>query len=196
MTDESEQVLEDRERVTEEELQSRFYRSTFGSYELVLPNTYVHWGSEMDIMAMRKSGFVHEIEIKLSKADYLNDFRKTIHVQDKACYLRPWALIAAKRAGSPMQHDPGSMPVDWPKHEVLAMGDAPANYFSFLVPWWLAEKIEVPDHAGLMYAHRDRRGILVIVEVKKPPRLHNRKLSEHRKYDMCRKMMFRYWNKV
>jgi len=61
--------------ITESELQSKFYYSLCQRYQMVCPNIFMGM-YEMDIFALRKSGFLDEIEIKLSVADYKADFKK------------------------------------------------------------------------------------------------------------------------
>lgn len=64
------------QRPTEKDLQLAFYRMTFGRYEIAMPNVHtLH--NEMDFIGVRKSGFVDEVEIKLTKSDFLADFKKT-----------------------------------------------------------------------------------------------------------------------
>ena len=53
------------------------YISKFCDFEkeLVLTNHF-HSDWEADILIINKEGFSHELEIKLSKADFKNDFKK------------------------------------------------------------------------------------------------------------------------
>jgi hypothetical protein len=48
----------------------------FSNYEYKLYNTYI-FGTESDFFAISKSGYCIEVEIKISKADFKNDFKKT-----------------------------------------------------------------------------------------------------------------------
>jgi len=50
-------------------------------YEMLLPNVYVKNSCEMDLLGVRKSGFIDEIEIKMSKSDFNADFKKTSLVE-------------------------------------------------------------------------------------------------------------------
>jgi hypothetical protein len=61
---------------TERDMQKAFHHTTFGRYELIMPNVHIS-NNEMDIIGIRKSGFVDEIEIKTSKSDFLADFKKS-----------------------------------------------------------------------------------------------------------------------
>lgn len=163
-------------KITEKDLINSFYRSNQQRYELVAPNVYPCWRfKEMDIMAVRPSGFVDEIEIKLTKADFKADFRKIVNIscepyhKEGRSYLTSWE--------------------EKNKHECLVKGLNHCNYFSFLMPKELAEKCDIPNYAGL-YVYNNGW----ITERKKPKRLHNRKISLDLKYHIARKMAFRFWH--
>lgn len=152
-----------------------FYRMNHQRYEIVAPNVYPCWKfKEMDIMAIRKSGFIDEIEIKLTRSDYLADFKKTVKINCGEIE-RKW----------------GYKTIDWQdknKHECLAKGLNHCNYFSFLMPEELAEKCEIPEYSGLYTFDGNW-----VKEVKKPKRLHKRKISLELKYQIARKLAFRFW---
>ena len=48
--------------------------------EVIIPNFYFGW-YEMDVFRLTSSGFVTEYEIKTSRADLKNDFKKSRFVQ-------------------------------------------------------------------------------------------------------------------
>src|SRR5690606_851431 len=98
----------------------------FGSrYQVMAPNVVPStcW-LEMDLLGIRRSGYVDEIEIKLDRADFKADFKKRVPSNPRCHGL---------------------------KHDVLAAGDGLPNYFAFAVPEGLVEPGEVPDYAGLYY---------------------------------------------
>ena len=156
------------------ELQTAFYRHSFQRYELLAPNVYLQHSSEMDLMGIRKSGFVDEIEIKLTRSDFRADFKKITRLWGKASAL--WSKSDTW--------------VEWPKHECLREGLLPCNYFSFLVPDGLVTVDDIPEYAGLYVLRRGH-----VQELKKAPRLHDRKISTEDKYHTARKMAYRYWQK-
>jgi uncharacterized membrane protein YukC len=90
--------------------------------EIMIPNFY-HFMYEMDMFKLTKKQWVVEYEVKISRSDYFNDFKK--HYK---AYKQP--------------------PVY--KHQELQQGRA-ANSFFFIVPAGLVDKTEVPHYAGLMY---------------------------------------------
>ena len=157
-----------------------FYYINLNRYELIAPNVYLDWQfNEMDLFGLRPSGFVDEIEIKLTRSDFLADFKKTVKVRD----TKPIA-----------PHMPNYFP--WTrklKHEALKEGIAHCNYFSFFMPVELADKCEIPEHAGLYTYSPDMWGGRVR-EAKKAPRLHSRKLDDQFKYKIAKKMAWRYWD--
>lgn len=170
--------------VSEAEMQIAFYQAHSQRYELVATNLYLGWcGGEMDIFGLRKSGFVDEVEIKLSASDFKADFKKTIIVREEHESHYP--------DGSSFRR-----PMDKLKHEALKAGEHSCNYFSFYLPIELVDKCEIPDHAGLYVfdATIGRWDSSKIKEIKKPPRLHSRKISAHNKYHTARKMHYRYWD--
>lgn len=161
---------------TETDLQKTFYRYTWQRYELVAPNLYLNGNSnEMDIFAARKSGYVDEIEIKLTLADFKADFKK----------------IASKYVpGPPYQR------FEEFKHDLLKKGELDCNYFSFLMPKDLADKCEIPEYAGLYVYYIDRLKRPCISEVKRAPLMHKRKITTEQKYKVVRKMAYRYWDMI
>lgn len=54
--------------------------------EIIIPNFYMSW--EMDIFRMLPSWYIYEYEIKISRADFKNDFKKW----DKHKRLKNWKL--------------------------------------------------------------------------------------------------------
>ena len=62
--------------------------------DIVLTNHFnTDW--EADILVINQEGFSHEIEIKLSKSDFKNDFKK-FHCQKKTHYLSAFQKILSK----------------------------------------------------------------------------------------------------
>lgn len=51
--------------ISEKELQRVFYKHYFMNYDLIAKNTYIGWQyNEMDLLGIRRSGYIDEIEIK------------------------------------------------------------------------------------------------------------------------------------
>ena len=168
------------------DMQRRFFSHTFQRYEIVAPNIYFEWSSEMDLLGVRKSGFIDEIEIKISRSDFLADFRKKAHIKSK--YPCLYGVD-----GNGYSHE-GHFQKN--KHEAMQSGEMFCNYFSFLLPERLAEQCEIPEYAGLYIYKEYENGHTRVSEVKTASRLHKRKITEQQKYHIGRKMAYRYWEMV
>lgn len=96
--------------------------AAFGNYDYRLSNVYM-FGSECDFFAISKSGYVVEVEIKISRADFKNDFKKkTSNGKDKHEYLSSESTFKP-------------------------------NQFYFAVPEGLIKPDEIPKEYGLIYYH-------------------------------------------
>jgi len=163
-----------------ETLQSAFYRANHERYEILAPNIYLSFGtSEMDILGIRRSGFVDEIEIKISKSDFMADFKKTVMVKGER----------TMSAANTLYHKYDERL----KHDCLREGLHVSNYFSFLIPEELVDKCEIPEYAGLYVCKIDSNGFARVSEHKKAKRLHSRKIDIEKKYEIGRKMAYRFW---
>ncbi len=147
-----------------------FHIANFQRYDFLAPNVYLTHDVEMDLLGIRKSGYIDEIEIKLTRADYLKDFKKTAWIKDR------YQSVS--------------------KHEALMNGWLPQAYFSFYVPEGLIEVHDIPDYAGLYYfREKESPHTYRCTEVKKAPRLHKNKAATEAVWvKLGRKMMFRYWD--
>lgn len=104
-----------------------------GGNEVVIPNFYVgRW--EMDLFRLLPSGFLSEYEIKISRADFRNDFKKQI--SDRK-FNRETFSVEETNVRT--------------KHDIISAGDYPANKFYFVVPEGLVKPEEVPEKYGLIY---------------------------------------------
>ena len=103
-------------------LKKYFLSESTKKYEIT--NLFVY-GWESDYLAITKSMVAYEVEIKVSKEDFKNDFKNK---QDKHLLFEDGNMIGRFPKGS-------SMP----------------NYFYYAVPEGLISPEEVPDYAGLLY---------------------------------------------
>jgi len=152
-------------------------------YDLIVPN--VHVGAhEWDLLAVRRSGYIDEIEIKVTKSDFNADFKKQ----------------GQKRVPVPSSASPESYWTHWKlawfkKHRLTADGDRKCNYFYFMLPTSLADKCEIPEHAGLFVCHDGKTGIR-ISEAKRAGLLHKNKVDQNFLYKVAKKASYRYWDAV
>jgi len=153
-------------------MQLEFYRHTFSRYEILAPNILLDSSTEMDLYGIRSSGYSDEIEIKISKSDYLADFKK----------VRPADIL--RRYTS----------VDELKHDQIKEGKYHCNYFSFFMPEELAEICTIPDYAGLYTYSVNSNKLHIVNEVIKAKKLNSNKVSDKETRSVGRKMAYRYWS--
>ena len=114
---------------------------------LVLTNHF-HYNWEADILVVDKEGISHEIEIKFSKADFNNDFKK--------CFIHP-------QTGEKFL-----------KHDKISSGDYICNQFSFLLPMGLIEHSKIPAHCGIIeYFHNEDTWETEFYTIRRPKNIHN-----------------------
>lgn len=150
------------------------------SAELIVPNIFVHSWNECDALILLRSGYIHEIEMKLSRSDFLADFKKTNY----------WVYAHDKQRELYNQGTYESL-----KHVCLANGVCYPNRFSFLVPDGLVEPDEVPNYAGLMYFTRNYGQYGNIKTVRRPKLLHKKTMVGKSIYkSVAKKFSWRYNN--
>lgn len=101
--------------------------------EVVIPNFYFGF-YEMDVFRMTPNGYVSEYEIKTSRADFKNDFKKSRTVS------------FSKKIGDN---------TEVLKHEEIEKGSHKANKFFFVVPEGMVKVEEIPKNCGLIYYKSD-----------------------------------------
>ena len=110
------------EKKIQDKLKMYFMSPNTKKYEIT--NLYVY-GWESDYLAITKSMIAYEVEIKISRPDFKNDFKNK---QDKHLLFENGSMIGRFPKGSLMP-----------------------NYFYYAVPDGLISSDEVPDYAGLLY---------------------------------------------
>ncbi len=134
-------------------------------HQVIAPNIHLHY-SEADLITVMKSGYVNEIEIKISKADFKNDFKKRKHqIMEN---LKQDNLHNRQKKYSP-------------------------NYFWFAIPEALYLKIDFPIHEyyGLIVINEPLHVISIINRAK---RLHTDKITQKQLQRIGRSLMYKYWN--
>lgn len=114
--------------------------------DLVLTNHFQgDW--EADILIINQEGSSHEIEIKLSKSDFKNDFKKSyIHKISGEKFL---------------------------KHDKISCGDYMCNAFSFLLPMGMIEHDLIPEYCGIIeFYHNDDSWETEFYVLRKPKKVH------------------------
>mgnify|MGYP003451401513 CR=1 FL=1 len=137
--------------------------------EVVIPNFYFGF-YEMDVFRLTPSGFVTEYEIKTSRADLKNDFKKSRFVQ-----INP--------------KDPNDK-LEIFKHEEIEKGSHKANKFIFVVPDGLVKPEEIPKYCGLIYFKKTKTyKEFKVVQIAKF--LHKNKFEESGFKDLCKSLSWR-----
>ena len=169
---------------TEENIQlelDRFF--TPSSVKYSLDGLYVFdW--ESDKLLKMRSGLVYEFEIKISKADFKNDFKHKVdkHIilegkSDEKYLPKYYELVEEYKRGGY-----GS----WTEHMIKNLSENPhyiieghkkPNFFYYVVPKDLISADEVPSYAGLIYIDNERTYDKFIT-VKKAPQLHKIKYTD------------------
>lgn len=169
--------------LTAKEIQRIIYesRKMQQRFEIMIPNCYTQPDNECDILGIKKSGYLDEIEIKISFSDFLNDSKKIVRQFDEK--TRSWVV------------EPNGlyMPIKRAKYEALSLGLMHVNYFTYAAPEGLLSIECIPDFAGLIEIRAGENGYF-IKEIKPPKRLHTNKAPLEFKYQMAKKMVYRYWS--
>jgi hypothetical protein len=169
-------------KYTEEFMQAKL--SNFFAYNTVkydIDGLYIFdW--ESDKLIETRSGLIYEFEIKVSKADFKNDFK---HKKDKHIilegeerygdkYLPKYYeyLEANRKSGHWAERNFRKYADNSPRY--LVGGHKRPNYFYYCTPPGLVNVEEVPDYAGLVYI--DKAGMITIK--KKAPKLHGEKIKD------------------
>lgn len=173
------------------EMTREFMAMQENRYEICMANVYLSFDVESDIVGVRKSGFIDEIEVKVTRADYLADFNKVCRGQLEK--HKEWK--SSPRAGFVGPRRAGPLYTYYKKHDLIAKGEYWANYFYFMVPEEMAD-ISVPDHAGLLVGKKLSANRVILREAKKAPRLHGRRISAHNKMQLAMKGYQRYKNMI
>lgn len=150
---------------TEEYIQKKldgFFASSTQKY--VMENLYV-FGWESDKLIETRSGLIYEFEIKISKADFKNDFKNK---EDKHKVLKSPQYAQLFEEYFPIRTD------------------KKPNYFYYAVPEGMITVDEIPEYAGLVYilsegATSDMNGKYVFNRfyiVKNAPKLHSIKYTD------------------
>lgn len=113
---------------SEELIQRTTRRSVLSSSNIkyCIENLFVYkW--ESDLLLISKSDYAYEVEAKISRSDFKNDFK---HKVDKHTIMEERSILSSK---------------------IDNLGSKLPNYFYYAVPENLIAVEEVPEYAGLIY---------------------------------------------
>ena len=151
------------------------------NYKWIGHNLFFFDGFESDLVGVTKSDLLHEIEIKISKSDILNDRKKSRTRRTKL--NKKWTRIEES------------------KDEILENGNGP-NKFYYLLPRDLYEKsieiipefagVFVADHKILQYS-RSKKSKITITKIREAKELHKNKCTDE---DVNKIKTSMYWKSV
>lgn len=148
------------------------------NYDIAVPNCYTSHDNEADLFFIRKSGLCDEVEVKISRTDLLSDKNKRVHYRQSTPDDWYWKEKGLEFA-----------PYTKPKYEALLCGEMPANYFWYAIKQGIGDVGDIPDFAGLIIV-LDNGNISI---ARQPKRLHSQKLTSDEKYNIARKLGYRFW---
>jgi hypothetical protein len=161
-------------------------------YTCGMPNVYpegysfrngvsVLW-REFDLLGVRKSGYLDEVEVKLSKSDFKADFKKDVMQEVKTTSLNGCVTTSYEARN---------------KHKMMEYGKGLPNYFYFLTLKDIVDLEDIPDYAGWVEAEcewnkRTKKWYITLAERKKPKLLHKDKASDDLVAMVYKKGYYRY----
>ena len=150
---------------------------SFGK-QIIVPNVNsFRW--EMDLAILHPSGYLDEVEIKVSRADFLRDFKTKAHKHE--CLLRGVPKLGWGKEIEGYLYD-------WDQITPHIV-----RRFWFAMPVELAEKCEpdVPAHCGLIAV--TPRGTSIQIIRKAENLKHGAKLTDAQTKKLLRCAYFKYW---
>ncbi len=165
------------EKSIQKNLEKRF---DSGNIKYTVGNLYLfkeNW--ETDFLVVQKSGYCYEIEIKTSRSDFFNDFKK----ENKHLILNEGVYMKKKYR---YHTDPETRKRISEQYYDRTEWKFRPNKFYYCVPEGLIKVEEVPDYAGLMYVN----SYGIVTTIKEAKFLHKEKLDLIKK--LCDKFYY-YW---
>jgi len=165
------------EKSIQKNLEKRF---DSGNIKYTVGNLYLfkeNW--ETDFLVVQKSGYCYEIEIKTSRSDFFNDFKK----ENKHLILNEGVYMKKKYR---YHTDPETKKRTSEQYYDRTEWKFRPNKFYSCVPEGLIKAEEVPDYAGLMYVN----SYGIVTTIKEAKFLHKEKLDLIKK--LCDKFYY-YW---
>lgn len=136
--------------------------------DIILPNMYYKKHFECDLFQLKTSGYTHEFEVKITKADLRKDFAKRECSWDEKSLLKHDLILSGKRT----------------------------NYFSFVFPKNFLEDEEIikiiPKEYGIYFFEIKNNVIDYIVNFRPEKTLHKNKMSFEDKEILLKNIYYRY----
>jgi len=169
--------------MNEAEIQDYLQHHFFSGRQYGIPNIYLYeW--ESDFLSVTRAGYMHEYEIKITKADFKADAGKTEKHQIVETGYRELNRYEQMVIEDREKHGEAI-----PKYiNVAENNKVPSkrpNYFWYVCPDYVTDV--VPDYAGLIYC----KPYLKIV--KPAPLLHKAKITTEMEKKILSSFYYRYW---
>lgn len=154
------------------------------STDIIVPNYYIgRW--EYDVFRLTDSGIVYEYEIKISKSDFKNEFKKSFeNIKRENGQLVLLDETNHSEKGLKKRYVTESIS----KHDEILKGKR-CNRFFFVVPENLIQTSEIPDHCGLIYF--SDRSFRVVKNAKM---IHKQRVNPDIYQQIAKKLSFREKN--
>lgn len=167
-------------------------RNFYQNFDYLLENSYLFsWESDFFCIA-KASGYMYEIEVKISRSDFKADFKKDKHEvfsrHKEKVYIKPSGLRERKWIrdlnGDPKRDEKGKVIYEEISSGIdyIQPGLKIPNRFYYCCPWGLLKKEEIPSYAGLLYYNQGH-----IEQIKAAPVLHKNNLLLRKRAIMMEK---------
>lgn len=163
-------------KYTEQSIQ-KCLNGFFASWKYNVDNLYVFpW--ESDKLLWTKAGYIYEFEIKISRADYKNDFK---HKADKhllfSSKIEKPEMLQQDLFANLQKREQKKYPqitAEQVKRRCYPENTKLPNYFYYAVPKGMIQVDEVPEYAGLIWIEDEH----LFRIMKKAPCLHKEKYTD------------------
>jgi len=164
--------------------------------QIIVPNVVGITGEEADLLVLQDSGYLEEIEIKVSKSDFRREFAKKQFKHRVLLEGKPEHMALSMRDSNKAWREFYALPLmdrsDWSKCEPQLV-----RRFWFAMPLDLATELagDIPEWAGLIAVRETKRWRPSASIVKKAPNLKNsRKLTDEEQRKLIRYGYVRFWD--
>ncbi len=167
-------------KLTERKVQLGFQEGRSGD-RMVVPNFTPRDWFECDLAIVTAAGFLHEYEIKLTKADLKADRKKF------------WPTRIRSRSDRENQRS---------KFDILETAEAATDgkketgipsAFSYILPEDIVTVEDIPEYAGLIYVTYDSRYGVMFKRIRQAKKLHNLPFTEKEVVRARVNIGHRYW---
>lgn len=175
--------------------------------DIIIPNCVGMTGFESDLLVCRRSGWLTEVEIKVSKADFRREFAEKGHkhkMLELGCPTHDTRSLDKGPCDSTVRNIAEGLGCaldeamdEWYKAHTWdwsACSPWIVRHFYFAMPDYLADGLasEIPVWAGLLSIDRWR----YVHKIKEAPKLNARKLTDAERSKLLWYAHARYWDKT